>query len=52
MKLDQGRRSHPESRAWDPLTSGLSTFLTMQPFNTVSHIVVTANHKIIFIATS
>jgi hypothetical protein len=30
----------------------LSTFLMLQPFNMVLHIVVTHNHKIIFIAIS
>jgi hypothetical protein len=28
----------------------LSTFLMLQPFNTVLHLVVTTNHQIIFVA--
>jgi hypothetical protein len=30
----------------------LSAFLTLQPLNTVPHVVVTPKHKIIFVATS
>jgi hypothetical protein len=35
-----------------PLVQWFSTFLMLWPFNTVPHVVVTPNHKIIFIATS
>lgn len=34
------------------LESWLSTFLMLRPLNTVSHIVLSPNHNIIFIATS
>jgi hypothetical protein len=34
------------------LQQWLSTFLRLPPFHTVSQVVVTPNHKIIFIATS
>lgn len=37
---------------WLSLTQWFSTFLTVWLFNKVSHVVVTQNHKTIFIATS
>jgi hypothetical protein len=39
-------------RPREALEPWFSTFLTLQLFNTVSHVVVTPNHKIIFTATS
>ncbi len=35
-----------------PVDQWFSTFLMPRPFNTVPHVVVTPNHKIIFVATS
>ena len=34
------------------LDQWFSTSLMLQPINVVSHVVVTLNHKIIFVATS
>ena len=36
----------------ESLEQWFSTFLMLWPFNTVPHVVVTPNHKIIFVATS
>jgi hypothetical protein len=35
-----------------PYRESFSTFLMLWPFNTVSHVVVTLSHKIIFVVTS
>lgn len=34
------------------LEQWFSTFLVLQPLNTVPHVVVTHNHKIVFVATA
>ena len=51
-KAVQKHEQNRESPTDDCLEQWFSTFLTLRPFNTVPHAVVTPDHNMISIATS
>jgi hypothetical protein len=55
-KCEKGRKTGKDMKlsilGFSVLEQWFSTFLMLLPFNTVPHVVLIPNHKIIFIATS